>query len=122
VYFYHSVSGGCCDCGDGEAWNRKGFCDKHGHRSEDPMSYIPREIGKPAVFVFDTIVESLFAFATELSQRYDVDAPRREREDDPCVVRLVADEYNSPEQFTTWLNKADDPISRKCRCILALIL
>eukprot|EP00953_Heterococcus_sp_UTEX-ZZ885_P020575 11507-Heterococcus_DN1.PRE.1 len=30
VYFYHAHAGGCCDCGDPDAWQPDGFCDKHG--------------------------------------------------------------------------------------------
>lgn len=28
-YIYKSDYGGCCDCGDEQAWNRDGFCRKH---------------------------------------------------------------------------------------------
>lgn len=28
--FYHAQAGGCCDCGDPDAWDPKGFCPKHG--------------------------------------------------------------------------------------------
>ena len=30
VAFYHAQTGGCCDCGDADAWNPNGFCNKHG--------------------------------------------------------------------------------------------
>mmetsp|Transcript_14841 Transcript_14841/g.41321 ORF Transcript_14841/g.41321 Transcript_14841/m.41321 type:complete len:2002 (-) Transcript_14841:1881-7886(-) len=30
VAFYHAQAGGCCDCGDPDAWDPAGFCDKHG--------------------------------------------------------------------------------------------
>ena len=30
VAFYHAQAGGCCDCGDVDAWDPKGFCDRHG--------------------------------------------------------------------------------------------
>jgi hypothetical protein len=26
---YHSESGGCCDCGDKDAWKEEGFCKIH---------------------------------------------------------------------------------------------
>ena len=28
--FYHAQAGGCCDCGDPDAWDPAGFCSKHG--------------------------------------------------------------------------------------------
>ncbi len=30
VAFYHAQAGGCCDCGDEDAWSPKGFCGRHG--------------------------------------------------------------------------------------------
>jgi hypothetical protein len=29
VFFYYTHSGGCCDCGDTEAWASDGFCTQH---------------------------------------------------------------------------------------------
>ncbi|CAM9927790.1 unnamed protein product, partial [Phaeothamnion confervicola] len=26
VFFYHAQAGGCCDCGDPDAWSPAGFC------------------------------------------------------------------------------------------------
>ncbi|CAB9510311.1 protein ligase UBR2 [Seminavis robusta] len=33
VAFYHAQAGGCCDCGDPDAWDPRGFCPHHGPRS-----------------------------------------------------------------------------------------
>eukprot|EP00550_Attheya_septentrionalis_P012964 CAMPEP_0198304944 /NCGR_PEP_ID=MMETSP1449-20131203/57651_1 /TAXON_ID=420275 /ORGANISM="Attheya septentrionalis, Strain CCMP2084" /LENGTH=2807 /DNA_ID=CAMNT_0044007473 /DNA_START=500 /DNA_END=8923 /DNA_ORIENTATION=- len=30
VAFYHAQAGGCCDCGDPDAWDPQGFCQRHG--------------------------------------------------------------------------------------------
>jgi len=30
-----TAHGGCCDCGDVEAWNEQGFCEKHSGKFED---------------------------------------------------------------------------------------
>ena len=30
VAFYHAQAGGCCDCGDEDAWDPNGFCNRHG--------------------------------------------------------------------------------------------
>ena len=30
VAFYHAQAGGCCDCGDPDAWDPRGFCPFHG--------------------------------------------------------------------------------------------
>lgn len=40
----YKVSGGCCDCGDPEAWSEKGFCDVHsGHTDEEPAASLDPE-------------------------------------------------------------------------------
>jgi Putative zinc finger in N-recognin (UBR box) len=33
VAFYHAQAGGCCDCGDPDAWDPAGFCPHHGPAS-----------------------------------------------------------------------------------------
>eukprot|EP00957_Ditylum_brightwellii_P156131 11883950-Ditylum_brightwellii.AAC.1 len=35
VAFYHAQAGGCCDCGDPDAWDPAGFCDRHGPNVAD---------------------------------------------------------------------------------------
>lgn len=34
IFFHRTFPGGCCDCGDTEAWKADGFCMFHGDRSE----------------------------------------------------------------------------------------
>ena len=34
VAFYHAQAGGCCDCGDEDAWDPKGFCHLHGGKTK----------------------------------------------------------------------------------------
>ncbi|CAB9520261.1 protein ligase UBR1 [Seminavis robusta] len=34
VMFFHAQEGGCCDCGDPDAWDPNGFCSKHGPPKE----------------------------------------------------------------------------------------
>jgi hypothetical protein len=33
VMFYHALAGGCCDCGDPDAWDPRGFCSRHGENA-----------------------------------------------------------------------------------------
>lgn len=33
VAFYHAQAGGCCDCGDPDAWDEAGFCPHHGPKA-----------------------------------------------------------------------------------------
>ncbi|CAN0022435.1 unnamed protein product, partial [Ectocarpus sp. 12 AP-2014] len=41
VYFYHAQAGGCCDCGDPDAWDYRGFCPHHGLDNRDPLQELP---------------------------------------------------------------------------------
>jgi E3 ubiquitin-protein ligase UBR1 len=57
VWLKRNVSG-CCDCGDPDAWNEKGFCTKHkgySASSEVLLEQLPVYIKKAAGFVFDHI-------------------------------------------------------------------
>lgn len=48
VSFHRTAAGGCCDCGDPEAWNPAGFCTKHKGASEDddyePTEALPEQL------------------------------------------------------------------------------
>ena len=41
VAFYHAQAGGCCDCGDPDAWSPKGFCPHHGPASRQSLPFSP---------------------------------------------------------------------------------
>lgn len=46
MYFHRTAPGGCCDCGDEEAWAEEGCCDRHraptGNQGiADPLASLP---------------------------------------------------------------------------------
>lgn len=48
VYFHRTSPGGCCDCGDEEAWAEEGCCDRHrrfrGDKGTvDPLASLPHD-------------------------------------------------------------------------------
>lgn len=48
MYFHRTAPGGCCDCGDEEAWADDGCCTRHkqptGDKAEaDPLSTLPQD-------------------------------------------------------------------------------
>jgi hypothetical protein len=49
VAFYHAQAGGCCDCGDPDAWDPQGFCPHHGPTSGQdhgmPQDLVERVMG-----------------------------------------------------------------------------
>ena len=47
VAFFHAQEGGCCDCGDPEAWDPKGFCPKHGNPASSAVTPRRRVCQKP---------------------------------------------------------------------------
>ena len=75
IFFYHSNTGGCCDCGDVDAWDKNGFCVKHtvkSDRYEDPLSQVPRDILDVTVPLMTDIIRSIVSFAHEYKATYSV--------------------------------------------------
>ncbi len=76
IFFYHSNTGGCCDCGDVDAWDKNGFCAKHsvkGNRNEDPLSQVPKDILDAAIPSMTEIIRSILMFAYEYKETYNLD-------------------------------------------------
>ncbi|CAN0548141.1 unnamed protein product, partial [Laminaria digitata] len=46
VWCHPGQAGGCCDCGDPDAWDSRGFCGRHGLDNRDPLQELPG--GTPA--------------------------------------------------------------------------
>lgn len=73
VYFYHSTSGGCCDCGDADAWRATGFCSRHGRGTEDPKSHLPSELVASAQPVLSTLSHFLAQLARDYASLFTAD-------------------------------------------------
>ncbi|KAL3922161.1 MAG: hypothetical protein SGILL_002354 [Bacillariaceae sp.] len=85
VAFYHAQAGGCCDCGDPDAWDPAGFCPHHGpasHQScfaEDgslgPLSgSVIQRVQGVVPAIMDWMVESVAHFSEEGHDRAEQDA------------------------------------------------
>jgi hypothetical protein len=72
VFFYHSQAGGCCDCGDCDAWSIDGFCNKHGQSNNDPLDLIPLELQSLIKPLLDKLTKSLMDYCVEYSQIFDI--------------------------------------------------
>lgn len=59
VYFYHAQAGGCCDCGDADAWSPDGFCSVHGKVDPDPTRHLDKTLVSNTRIVFATVVSTL---------------------------------------------------------------
>jgi len=66
-----------------------GFCIHHGKHIEDPTSSLPVEICRVAETMFDELAESIIQYAQYVHRLYDIDAPRRNRTNDPSTAILV---------------------------------
>ncbi len=78
VAFYHAQAGGCCDCGDPDAWDPAGFCPHHGPtlQSWGPLqaSVVDRVRGVvPAVI--DWMADQVAIVAEQAQERAQPPAP-----------------------------------------------
>jgi hypothetical protein len=44
VAFYHAQAGGCCDCGDPDAWSPEGFCPHHGPSDQPSLGPLSPDV------------------------------------------------------------------------------
>jgi len=104
VYFYRSTGGGsgCCDCGDEEAWSRKGNCLDHNHPSHDqdagklnPLDALPPELvrGMRAVLRGATSVVSSYIVASVRGFEH-IDQNQHVHEQDQRAEALVCRLHN----------------------------
>lgn len=62
-----SHGGGCCDCGDSEAWKKEPFCKIHfaGTQSKESSSKkLPEDIAMRAVATFEAVLKYCYELLT----------------------------------------------------------
>jgi hypothetical protein len=85
VAFYHAQAGGCCDCGDPDAWDPLGFCPHHGPTAGQnhgmPKDLVQRVMGVVPATV-DWMVQHVAKTAEEghLRSRKEVEEPETEQQ------------------------------------------
>ncbi len=109
VFFYHSLSGGCCDCGDPEAWDENGFCKDHGIGDDtDPLASLSATVVSSGQLMISTIVSTLKELASEVRLSYTIDAlngesskirQQRDKEENPSALIFYNSEIHTPEEF-----------------------
>ena len=76
VAFYHAQAGGCCDCGDPDAWDPAGFCPLHGgSKFEDTDALEPelvQRVGGAVQAVAEFLVSELVINVTNGFERVSV--------------------------------------------------
>ena len=72
VYFHRTTPGGCCDCGDAEAWKLEGCCDAHRPEEDTAVETVaddPEEAARMAVKGREEGIEALTNGPTALSPK-----------------------------------------------------
>ncbi len=112
VFFYRTLSGGCCDCGDPEAWNENGFCKDHGAEdgTDDPLASLAGVVASSGKSIVNAIVSTLKELVSEVKFSYTVDAlgngyespkigQHRHDKEDPYVLVFHNNEMTTAEDF-----------------------
>ncbi|KAG7398318.1 E3 ubiquitin-protein ligase ubr2 [Phytophthora boehmeriae] len=121
VFFYYTHSGGCCDCGDTEAWAPEGFCTRHkGAQDADPLTFLPPDllvnsrdcIGEVMKLVLSSIKEARFGSVVNGD---DLEVVRDKLGSEPPERRYSVivhyNELQTSQEFATALNKAHPAIA-----------
>ncbi|EFN77425.1 E3 ubiquitin-protein ligase UBR2 [Harpegnathos saltator] len=102
-----SGGGGCCDCGDTEAWKRDPFCEIHmvGTQSKESRgNKLPGDIAERAVMVFEAILEYCYEL---LTLKHTSALPANLCESvcvkDPMCFNLAAEKMDSFDSYCTVL-------------------
>ncbi|CAB1102462.1 unnamed protein product [Ectocarpus sp. CCAP 1310/34] len=75
VYFYHAQAGGCCDCGDPDAWDYRGFCPHHGLDNGDPLQELPQGLITAGSAVMAAVQTFLLETSKAVMQSFDLTKP-----------------------------------------------
>jgi len=74
ITFHRTGAGGCCDCGDEEAWAKEGFCSNHSHEQNedavDPRETLPEGVQTQFDMISDVIFTNLVRAVEEVFKSY----------------------------------------------------
>ncbi|XP_049790695.1 E3 ubiquitin-protein ligase UBR2 [Schistocerca nitens] len=111
-----SGGGGCCDCGDTEAWKSEPFCDIHAAGSQagqEPVKCLPEDMAERVRATFSAVLKYAYQLLTVEHLRVPSDLSIKESEegtlglfdtDTHCTV-LYNDETHTFEQVITTLSR-----------------
>ncbi|EQC36236.1 hypothetical protein SDRG_06343 [Saprolegnia diclina VS20] len=82
VSFQRTSAGGCCDCGDTEAWAKDGFCHKHPGRDSDVSKskplVLPKGMQEVASPLINTVVQYVHDVLVMAEDSVEITAVMRE--------------------------------------------
>lgn len=91
-----SSGGGCCDCGDTEAWRQDPYCDVHivGIQKKDSTNELPKELAERARITFGCVLRYAYDLLTlEYSPGLPADLRLKEAVEDPLNFLCAPDTY-----------------------------
>eukprot|EP00429_Kryptoperidinium_foliaceum_P025649 CAMPEP_0176145034 /NCGR_PEP_ID=MMETSP0120_2-20121206/73859_1 /TAXON_ID=160619 /ORGANISM="Kryptoperidinium foliaceum, Strain CCMP 1326" /LENGTH=466 /DNA_ID=CAMNT_0017481451 /DNA_START=272 /DNA_END=1669 /DNA_ORIENTATION=- len=91
VAFYHAQAGGCCDCGDPDAWDPAGFCPHHGPTTAGLgalSSDVVHRVQGVVPAVIDWMVEKVAKVAEEAQDRAMQPAPNVRLQEDASMISM----------------------------------
>lgn len=107
VYFHHASPGGCCDCGDLEAWKESGCCSAHSGPdvAQDPTENLPSHMRLPARLVLTEAIRVIVDACLHAVQCYNLADHHRflispDSHQGFCVVRLHNDDVHTFNHVT----------------------
>ena len=69
----YQQAGGCCDCGDEDAWDANGFCHRHGQDGNDPLVHLPPSFITSARFMLNKSASFLLQAVEHIMESFDLD-------------------------------------------------
>lgn len=121
VYFHRSSEGGgCCDCGDNEAWQERGTCSRHGldpHAAAgvDPLSVLPASLLLGLSAVLDGTLLALLQFSISAVDGFNCPQnnpfvrplllAKRDESGEELVFRVHNDDIHSYGEVTAGLQQ-----------------
>lgn len=92
-----SSGGGCCDCGDTEAWKQEPYCDIHVvgiQKRQELGSILPDDLAERARITFSSVLRYTYQLLTlEYSPGLPADLRLKEFEEDPLSFLCTPDNY-----------------------------
>lgn len=126
-------NGGCCDCGDAEAWNSNGACPRHKDTTElnDPLSVVPPELQQGLQIVAKAAIEFMVNHLVQTVCGYhDWDSNVHVREHlqtgTRVAVQLHNDDIHTYDDVTTALRdmglSGAAPLTRAVKGFIAVLV
>lgn len=92
-----SIGGGCCDCGDVEAWKKDPYCDIHAEglqKRQSTSGSLPEDVAERTRIAFEAVLRYAYQLLTlEYSPGLPADLRLKEAEEDPLSFLHSPDSY-----------------------------